>query len=109
MHIHPRVYRPDFRYDHLVANEKPGICPKEETLTKQCRRCEAEFVTHSRIRKRCDACSAIVKAEKQKKANERLKARRAAKRLAEGRDSMRKVDSYGPRLVTSSQGTKIKE
>jgi len=50
-------------------------------MTKQCRRCSAEFITRSRIRKRCDACQTVVSAEKQKKANERLKARRAARRL----------------------------
>jgi hypothetical protein len=70
----------DFHYSHLLP-KKPGILPLEETMTKQCRRCGAEFVTRSRIRKRCDACQNIVSAEKQKKANERLKARRAARRL----------------------------
>lgn len=50
-------------------------------MTKQCRRCGAQFVTKSRIRKRCDGCQAVVSAEKQKKANERLKQRRAARRL----------------------------
>lgn len=62
---------------HLLP-KKAGILPLEETMTKQCRRCGAEFVTRSRIRKRCDACQTILYAEKQKKANERLKARRAA-------------------------------
>ena len=70
----------DFHYSHLLP-KKPGILPLEETMTKQCRRCGAEFITRSRIRKRCDACQTIVSAEKQKKANERLKARRAARRL----------------------------
>jgi hypothetical protein len=70
----------DFHYSHLLP-KKPGILPLEETMTKQCRRCGAEFVTRSRIRKRCDACQTIVSAEKQKKANERLKARRAARRM----------------------------
>ena len=69
----------DFHYSHLLP-KKPGILPLEETMTKQCRRCGAEFVTRSRIRKRCDACQTVVSAEKQKKANERLKARRAARR-----------------------------
>jgi hypothetical protein len=70
----------DFHYSHLLP-KKPGILPLEETMTKQCRRCGAAFVTRSRIRKRCDACQTVVSAEKQKKANERLKARRAARRL----------------------------
>ena len=70
----------DFHYSHLLP-KKPGILPLEETMKKQCRRCGAEFVTRSRIRKRCDACQTIVSAEKQKKANERLKARRAARRM----------------------------
>jgi hypothetical protein len=70
----------DFHYSHLLP-KKPGILPLEETMTKQCRRCGAEFVTRSRIRKRCDACQTVVSAEKQKKANERLKARRAARRM----------------------------
>ena len=55
--------------------------PVQPRRTKQCRRCGAEFITRSRIRKRCDACQSIVSAEKQKKANERLKARRAARRM----------------------------
>lgn len=50
-------------------------------MTKQCRRCGAQFVTKSRIRKRCDTCQTLVSAEKQKKANERLKLRRAARRV----------------------------
>ena len=70
----------DFHYSHLLP-KKPGILPLEETMKKQCRRCGAEFITLSRIRKRCDACQTVVSAEKQKKANERLKARRAARRM----------------------------
>jgi hypothetical protein len=70
----------DFHYSHLLP-KKPGILPLEETMTKKCRRCGAEFVTRSRIRKRCDTCQSQVSAEKQKKANERLKARRAARRM----------------------------
>jgi hypothetical protein len=70
----------DFHYSHLLP-KKPGILPLEETMTKKCRRCGAEFVTRSRIRKRCDTCQTVVSAEKQKKANERLKARRAARRM----------------------------
>jgi hypothetical protein len=66
----------DFHYSHLLP-KKPGILPLEETMTKQCRRCGAQFVTKSRIRKRCDTCQTLVSAEKQKKANERLKLRRA--------------------------------
>ena len=68
----------DSYYSHLLP-KKVGILPLEETMTKQCRRCGAEFGTRSRIRKRCDACQTIVHAEKKKKANERLKARRAAR------------------------------
>ena len=70
----------DFHNSHVLP-KKPGIPLLEETMTKQCRRCGAEFVTRSRIRKRCDACQTIVFAEKQKKANERLRARRAARRM----------------------------
>jgi hypothetical protein len=70
----------DFHYSHLLP-KKPGILPLEETMTKKCRRCGAEFTTRSRIRKRCDSCQTVVSAEKQKKANERLKARRAARRM----------------------------
>src|SRR5215475_12872812 len=70
----------DFHYSHLLP-KKPGILPLDETMKKQCRRCGAEFITRSRIRKRCDDCQAVVSAEKQKKANERLKARRAARRM----------------------------
>ena len=76
----PDMNHCDFHYSHLLP-KKPGILPLEETMTKKCRRCTAEFVTRSRIRKRCDACQSVVSAEKQKKANERLKARRAARRM----------------------------
>jgi hypothetical protein len=76
----PDMNHCDFHYSHLLP-KKPGILPLEETMTKQCRRCSAEFITRSRIRKRCDACQTVVSAEKQKKANERLKARRAARRM----------------------------
>jgi hypothetical protein len=76
----PDMNHCDFHYSHLLP-KKPGILPLEETMTKQCRRCGAEFVTRSRIRKRCDTCQTVVSAEKQKKANERLKARRAARRM----------------------------
>ena len=76
----PDMNHCDFHYSHLLP-KKPGILPLEETMTKQCRRCGAPFITRSRIRKRCDACQTIVSAEKQKKANERLKARRAARRM----------------------------
>jgi hypothetical protein len=75
----PDMNHCDFHYSHLLP-KKPGILPLEETMTKQCRRCGAPFVTRSRIRKRCDTCQTVVSAEKQKKANERLKARRAARR-----------------------------
>jgi len=71
----------DFHYSHLLPH-KPGILPLDETIVKQCRRCGATFTTKSRIRKRCDACQEIVSVEKQKKANARLKARRAARRQA---------------------------
>ena len=76
----PDMTHCDFHYSHLLP-KKPGILPLEETMTKKCRRCGAEFVTRSRIRKRCDSCQTVVSAEKQKKANERLKARRAARRM----------------------------
>ena len=76
----PDMNHCDFHYSHLLP-KKPGILPLEETMTKQCRRCGAPFITRSRIRKRCDACQTVVSAEKQKKANERLKARRAARRM----------------------------
>jgi hypothetical protein len=71
----------DFHYSHLLPH-KPGILPFDENITKQCRRCGATFTTKSRIRKRCDGCQAVVAVDKQKKANERLKARRAATRAA---------------------------
>jgi hypothetical protein len=70
----------DFHYSYLLPM-KLGILPLTETMTKQCRRCGAEFVTRSRIRKRCEACQTVVSGEKQKKANERLRVRRAARRL----------------------------
>lgn len=78
----------DFHYSHLLPH-KPGILPLDETLTKQCRRCGATFVTKSRIRKRCDACQAVVTIEKQKKANARLKARRAALSASSARSPKR--------------------
>ena len=64
---------------YLVGERKLPCTPAIETITKQCRRCSAEFVTRSRAKKRCDACQLVVAAEQQKKANERLKARRQAK------------------------------
>lgn len=68
----------DFHYGHLLPR-KPGILPLDgPEQTKQCRRCGAEFVTRSRIRKRCDACQEVVSAKRQKEANERLQARRKA-------------------------------
>lgn len=70
----------DFHYSHLLP-KKPGIFPRDETMTKQCRRCGAAFVTRFRIQKRCDACQTVVRAVKQKKAGERLKALRAARRM----------------------------
>ena len=70
----------DFHYSHLLP-KKPGIVPRDETMTKQCGRCGAAFVTRSRIQKRCDACQTVVRAEKRKKAKERLKALRAAQRM----------------------------
>ena len=69
----------DFYYSHLLPM-KPGILPRDETMTKQCLRCGAAFVTRSRTQKRCDACRTVVRAEQHKKANERLKALRAAAR-----------------------------
>jgi hypothetical protein len=70
----------DFNYSHLLPMKR-GILPLDETMTKQCRRCGADFVTRSRIRKRCEACRKVVYGENQKKANERLKALRADRRL----------------------------
>jgi hypothetical protein len=70
----------NFHYSYLLPR-KPGIPPLQETMTKQCRRCGAEFVTRSRVRKRCEPCQTVVSVERQKKANERSRARRAARRL----------------------------
>lgn len=69
----------DLRYSYLLPM-KPGILWFEETMTKQCRRCGTEFVTRSRIRKRCEACQTVVSGERQKRANERLRALRTARR-----------------------------
>jgi hypothetical protein len=66
-----------------IAEHKPAVYPRPAILTKECRRCGATFVTSARIRKRCDTCQAVVSTEKKKKANERLKVRRAALRLAQ--------------------------
>jgi hypothetical protein len=72
----------DFHYSHLLP-KKPGILPLDENLVRQCRRCGTTFTTKSRIRKRCDACQQVVAVQKQKEANERLRARRAARRALE--------------------------
>jgi len=73
----------DFHYSHLMPR-KPGVMPLDTERTKSCRRCGAEFVTRSAAKKRCDACQAIVDVNTQKKANERLRARRAAERAKKG-------------------------
>ncbi len=52
----------------------------EAVLTKNCRRCGAEFQTKSHIRKRCDPCQLIVSEQLQAKSNEKLKAQRRARR-----------------------------
>ena len=70
----------DFTYSYLMPRKQP-ILLLDETRTKSCRRCGVTYTTTSRIRKRCDACQTVVSAEKQKKANERLKLRRAARRV----------------------------
>ncbi len=63
--------------------ETRPIQPFEEPpITKQCRRCNAEFITRSRIRKRCDTCQTVVAAEKQQKANDKQKKKRLARRAA---------------------------
>src|ERR1035438_6537934 len=92
----PDMNHCDFHYSHLLP-KKPGILPLEETMTKKCRRCAAEFVTRSRIRKRCDACQTVVSAEKQKKANERLKARRHGSRHARRGSGRADLRARGPR------------
>ena len=38
----PDMNHCDFHYSHLLP-KKPGILPLEETMTKQCRRCGADF------------------------------------------------------------------
>jgi hypothetical protein len=69
----------NFTYSHLLPEKRP-IVLWDEPQVKSCRRCGAIYTTKSRIRKRCDACRVIVAKEKQQKADDRLKARRAASR-----------------------------
>ena len=47
---------------------------------KVCRRCGADFVTRSRVKKRCDVCQEAVTAAKQPVYAERGKARKAGRR-----------------------------
>jgi ferredoxin len=54
----------------------------EPQATKQCRRCGADFVTASRVRKRCDTCRVIVAADLRQKENARQRRERAANRKA---------------------------
>lgn len=78
-----RTSRPDyFPSSYVVGEKKPGVTPAEEILLKECRKCGASFTTKCRIRKRCDNCQTIVAAEKQKKANERVKQKRIAGKAA---------------------------
>lgn len=65
-----------FHYSHLLPR-KPGVIPLDGEQSRHCTRCGVEFVTRARAKKRCDPCAAIVKQKSQKRANERLKARRA--------------------------------
>lgn len=66
----------DFHYSHL-REHTPPVVPVYTPRTVSCPRCGAEFV---KTRKRCEACQEIVTAEQQQKANDKLKARRAARR-----------------------------
>jgi hypothetical protein len=69
----------DFTYSHLLPKKKP-ILLCEVMLTKSCRRCGAIYTTKSRIKKRCDACQVIAAYERKQKANDHVKAQRAARR-----------------------------
>lgn len=65
---------------HYNLPFKPAVAPAEETLKRMCP-CGAAFTTTCRIKKRCDSCQELADARHQKKAIEKLRARRAAERL----------------------------
>lgn len=69
----------DFHYAHLIER-KPPVVPVYTARIEKCLRCGAEFEKKSAARKRCDACREIVTLQQQAKANQKLKARRAARR-----------------------------
>jgi hypothetical protein len=62
--------------------KKPGISPPDEVLTKNCSVCHAEFKTGARTKHRCDPCQEALTARRDKRANERSRAKRRASRVA---------------------------
>ncbi len=70
----------DFHYSHLLPR-RPAVVVATNEVTKQCRRCSADFVARSPARKRCDACQSIVTAQKYVKSLAKLKAKRLARKL----------------------------
>ena len=72
-------------YSHILSNRPSAVLSlvqeSQQVMTKECRRCGAEYKTTSRIRKRCDDCQTTVAIQKYKKANERARARKAAEKL----------------------------
>src|SRR4051812_30385815 len=45
---------------------RPTVLHVDPLLTKLCRKCNAEFQTQSRVKKRCDACQAAREAVRRK-------------------------------------------
>ena len=69
----------EFHYSNILPT-KPGIRPEVVVETVNCRRCGVEFTREAKTRIRCNPCQAEVNAEQQKRYNERLRARRKARR-----------------------------
>jgi hypothetical protein len=74
----------EFHYSHLLPR-KPPVTPKSEPTFKQCTRCNAGFVTSSRVKKRCDICQEIVDRASVTKSNLRAKQERALRKELDAR------------------------
>jgi hypothetical protein len=65
---------------YAYRNEmRPSPSPREETLTRKCVDCDAEFTTGSRVQKRCDKCRPLRRARLVKQCNARLQAKRRSR------------------------------
>jgi hypothetical protein len=76
----------DVHYAAILKDAKisPGVPVVEYNReeTHHCSVCGGEFQTRCKIKRRCDACQAIAVERQVKRATEKLKARRRARREA---------------------------